>query len=75
MISSGTKQNYQVPEGFVKNKEFYQLILDITPFYAESGGQVGIQAPYILMMRIIDVTNTKRKTTLSFILPISCQRP
>ncbi len=47
-----------------KSKEFYQLILDTTPFYAESGGQVGDTGTLTFGDEIIEVTNTKRENDL-----------
>ncbi|MCW3088960.1 MAG: alaS [Ferruginibacter sp.] len=47
-----------------KTKDFYQLILDITPFYAESGGQVGDTGTLQFGIEIIEVTNTKKENDL-----------
>ena len=47
-----------------KSKEFYQIILDTTPFYAESGGQVGDTGTLEFGDEIIEVTNTKKENDL-----------
>ncbi len=47
-----------------KSKAFYQLILNKTPFYAESGGQVGDTGTLIFGDEIIEVTNTKKENDL-----------
>jgi alanyl-tRNA synthetase len=47
-----------------KAKAFYQLILDTTPFYAESGGQVGDTGTLQFGDETIEVTNTKKENDL-----------
>ena len=47
-----------------KGKELYQLVLDTTPFYAESGGQVGDTGSLQFGNDIIAVTNTKKENDL-----------
>ncbi|MDD4659748.1 MAG: alanine--tRNA ligase [Massilibacteroides sp.] len=47
-----------------KNKEFYQLVLDKTPFYAEMGGQVGDTGWLISESSKIDIIDTKRENNL-----------
>ena len=47
-----------------KTKESFQLILDTTPFYAESGGQVGDTGTLQFGEEIIEVTNTKKENDL-----------
>ena len=47
-----------------KGKVCYQLILDTTPFYAESGGQVGDTGTLDFGGEIINVIDTKRENGL-----------
>lgn len=48
-----------------KNQELFQLVLDKTPFYAESGGQVGDSGWLIGDDEKIEITNTKKENNLS----------
>jgi alanyl-tRNA synthetase len=47
-----------------KGKEGYQLVLEVTPFYAESGGQVGDTGELIVNGERIMVANTKKDNDL-----------
>ena len=47
-----------------KGKESFQLVLEQTPFYAESGGQVGDTGTLQFGVEIIEVTNTKKENDL-----------
>jgi len=48
-----------------KNKDFYQIVLSKTPFYAEMGGQVGDSGWLITGDEKIDIIDTKRENNLS----------
>ncbi len=47
-----------------KNKTQYQIVLNTTPFYAESGGQVGDKGVLIFDEEEIFVTDTKKENDL-----------
>ena len=47
-----------------KQKEFFQLVLNITPFYAEGGGQVGDRGILVSESETITVFDTKKENNL-----------
>jgi alanyl-tRNA synthetase len=47
-----------------KNKELFQVVLDKTPFYAESGGQVGDTGTLEIELEKITVVDTKKENDL-----------
>jgi len=47
-----------------KGKETYQLVLEVTPFYAESGGQVGDRGELIIHNEKLIVTDTRKENDL-----------
>ncbi len=48
-----------------KNKEYYQIVLNRTPFYAEMGGQVGDSGWLVNGDDEIEIFDTKRENNLS----------
>ena len=47
-----------------KDREFYQLVFDRTPFYGESGGQVGDTGELRVESGVLRVENTKKENGL-----------
>ena len=48
-----------------KGKELFQFVLDTTPFYAESGGQVGDTGEFIFPNDTIQIVDTKKEDGLT----------
>ena len=72
-LESKTKvQKYRKTKS--QDKESYQFVLEDSPFYAESGGQVGDKGVLEFEGEIIDILNTKKENNLTIhyadILPL-----
>ncbi len=48
-----------------KDRVFYQVVLDQTPFYAESGGQVGDRGVLVVHGQRFDVIDTQKENNLT----------
>jgi len=59
----GWSKNYPDKQK-AKDKEIFQLVLDRTPFYAESGGQVGDKGKLIFGSEEVEVLDTKKENEL-----------
>jgi len=62
-----------------KGKECFQLVLDCTPFYAESGGQTGDTGELIFPNESVQITDTKKENDLIIhfaeVLPVDPSAP
>ena len=47
-----------------KKRTFYELLLDVTPFYAEMGGQVGDRGVLVSDTEKVEIVDTKRENNL-----------
>lgn len=47
-----------------KKRTFYELVLDVTPFYAEMGGQVGDHGVLVSDTEKVEIVDTKRENNL-----------
>ncbi len=58
-----------------KNKEYFEIVLDKTPFYAESGGQVGDKGKLTLDGKTVEIFDTKKDNNLTIHLAQSLTHP
>lgn len=56
-----------------KNRTYYQIVLSETPFYAESGGQIGDTGVLVSEYETIEIIDTKKENNLP--VHIACKLP